>query len=296
MKQLLKQILLLVLALGITMFFVEKKFSKYQTSVDTIMKKIDENASKDHIYYIGNSHAGSLGSKFLNDTAINISFAGINPYQMKEIITYLLSKSKGNNTIIANIDYDFPTKLSLGEATDLQFYRYNNTVPDESFSTKIMAMSNYYRSGQDYKYFFSTPKEVKDINFVPLKFDANLNDKDCLLRAMELGQATCGKKDIIKNTKNIAEIFEMVKNSNSKLYVITVPKRICLMQNYMKYKYVSEGKLIVDSLIQSTKTKYVDYSSNTKFTEDDFYDYDHLNAQGALKIQELLAAEISVKP
>jgi hypothetical protein len=295
MLKLFKELMFLVLALGAIMFLVEKKYSTYKTPIDIVMQKIDSNNAISNIYYLGNSHAGAMGQKYLDRKAINLSNAGMSPFQMKEIATYLLQKSKVRNTIIINMDYDFVGKFSEGDVSNLQFYKYTGNLPDNSFATKVMANLNYYRSGQDYKYLWQNNQKVTEQNFVPINSNNIISEVDCQKKAFELAVATFNKKEVERNKEIITSLLRMLQKSNHRIIVVTTPKKKCFMKYYLEYENVKQSKPIMDSLLKMSNLEYMDFTNEDKFVDSNFVDYDHFNESGAIKFQEIVNLRDSIK-
>jgi hypothetical protein len=285
MRKLFFEIMALTFFVTLVMFIVEHKYKNYSTHIDVIMNKVLKNASMQNIYYIGNSHAGALGNSFLNKNAINLSYAGMNPYQMKEILFFLVKNSGKANIIILNIDYDFVGKYTVSDVANLQFYKYTGSLPESNFATKFMASSNYFRSGQDYKFLFEKKQDIREQNFTPISNQSTINDKDCESKAFELGVATFNENQVKKNKEILLDMIFVAKKYQGKIIFVCTPKRSCLLNAYVNYISIQKAKSITDSLFTSNSIYYLDCTNNTAFTDLDFVDYDHLNTIGALKMQ-----------
>jgi hypothetical protein len=288
MKKLSIEIVVLFAVVAASFLLLEIGFKNYTTKVDFIFKKIDNNIAKKNIFYLGNSHAGALGDSFLTKRAINISNAGMNPYQMKELLQYLYEKTTDSNLIICNIDYDFLGKKESSESADLQFYKFTKNLPDNSFGTRLLASSNFFRSGQDYSYLLNRSQNTAEQNFKPISKGLMNIEKECKEKAAELGTFTFDENKIPENELLLKPVLNKITISKHTLLIITTPKRACFNSNYAALNGYVKGKPALYKFVQSINASYLDLTTSNEFTDADFLDYDHLSAEGTLKTQKLI--------
>ncbi len=73
--------------------------------------------------------------------------------------------------------------------------------------------------------------------------------------------------------------------------LVSTPKH-ANYQSHLPTWYLKETQDRVRTIVEQTGVPYADYSSNRSFTDDDFYDPDHLNQQGALKFTQMLLQDL----
>ncbi len=94
---------------------------------------------------------------------------------------------------------------------------------------------------------------------------------------------------------NIAFLKEMIdfcNKRNTKVIIITTPVSHTFLENESSYQKEINSRELFSILEQYPSVTYMNYENDSSFTDDDFYDSDHLNTDGAtkltLKLSEIL--------
>lgn len=85
------------------------------------------------------------------------------------------------------------------------------------------------------------------------------------------------------------KIYELAQENNIKLYVVTFPVRSDLIQKFPSKEYLFKE---ISDMSKELGFTYINLYDDPDFQWDDFWDYDHLNEQGAekftIKLKQIL--------
>lgn len=101
-------------------------------------------------------------------------------------------------------------------------------------------------------------------------------------------------KHIAENKKYLDELFSKLKDADIKAVIITTPCFSSYYTNINSKKYLRMQNEI-KSLSQKYNVEYHNYLKDNRFTIEDFFDSDHLNARGAEKFSNILKNDIVEK-
>lgn len=91
------------------------------------------------------------------------------------------------------------------------------------------------------------------------------------------------------NREFLSEIFTFCRTKNVKVLLVNTPTSP-LFRKYQDARQLQMNKKILDKLLMAyPEVKYIDLEADTRFTEKDFYDADHLNTDGAARLTSLLS-------
>ncbi len=85
----------------------------------------------------------------------------------------------------------------------------------------------------------------------------------------------------LKSHEYLNEIIELAKKYNHKLSVVIAP----VNEGYKEY--LPESDYLFEDVIQLLKNKNIplyNFYSSSNYSDEDFYDFDHLNLKGAKKL------------
>lgn len=89
------------------------------------------------------------------------------------------------------------------------------------------------------------------------------------------------------NTQRISDIISFCQKRNIKVVLISTPVHRSYMNNISDYRYETMLK-ITDSLSREYRVPYYNFTQDPRFTDEDFFDSNHLRTRGAAKFSSLL--------
>ncbi|MEI8133278.1 MAG: SGNH/GDSL hydrolase family protein [Leptolinea sp.] len=93
------------------------------------------------------------------------------------------------------------------------------------------------------------------------------------------------------NIQRLLATNQKLKNRGVKLVLLTLPVTKEFYTNINLKKYNAVQKQILQ-LSKQNNIPYYDYIQDSRFSDEDFYNYDHMNPRGAEKISRILDSEV----
>lgn len=231
-----------------------------------------------------------IDCNLIEKPAINFSLSGQDIFYIYRTIKYLLNfeNIRGNlKFVILGLQYfsfDFDLSTSLGKYRIHRYYENLKTIHNNTDELAIEILTSIYnKKNIEHNY-----EKVKK-----LKIEANLQEKD-----EQLGQyyatlhSTMNNSKVFKENKKILkELFKLLKDNGIKPIIA-----VCPTSKYYNNHYIKESKERFYNVIEELKKmydfKFIDYFDSSLFTDEDFYNYAHLNANGAIKFTRIISEQI----
>ena len=123
----------------------------------------------------------------------------------------------------------------------------------------------------------------------------NLRINDSMGRERYLSHVDLMKESNVKNNIEILqELLTALHKKNINIYFVSTP----LYKTYTKYvdnKTVAKNDSIINVLCKQFSCTYSNFSLDSRFFKEDFYDNDHLNKYGATKFSIILDSLVEHK-
>ncbi len=278
--------------LPILFFFLVLEIAIRKIPNDYQLKKeyLDQNAAEINTLIFGSSHTFyGLNPEYFSKKTFNVAYVSQSLDLDYEILNAYQSKLKKLKTVIIPISY-----FSLFETleTDVEKWRIKNYVIYYGFENKYTFADNF--ETLDNHITLNVKKVVKHyalnksfITASNLGWGTNFNSKD--KKAFE-GDFTA-KKHTVKNfdlypenLKSLHKIIDLCKKKNVDIVFITTPTHSSYSKNLDSIQLEKTTKTISDLVKNNSNCSYFNLLKSGKFTNEDFYDSDHLNEIGAKKL------------
>lgn len=237
---------------------------------------------------LGSSH---LEVAFLaEDGEFNFATVGQDLYYSYNLYKYL------NRCSIKNIVISY----SYFSAWSHNIYSVNNRSIDALIKTfcginyqipKLARKYGLYQLERFYKRIFKKKYYIveKSYNGNYCAYPEKFIEKDPVIVAQKINRAHTLKPH--DQLIYLEKLLSDVQANNQKLYIVITP----YLKEYRKY-LIPKKELFKDlyEFLQNFKEEYqlIDLFESDLFNKDDFYDYEHLNLNGAKKITKLIRDEI----
>ncbi|MDR2474834.1 MAG: hypothetical protein LBD45_03150 [Bacteroidales bacterium] len=264
---------------------------------------LDKNSNKIETLILGSSHSFfGINPAFMMENTFNSSNVSQSLKYDFKILTKYQNNFKNLTTIVLPIDYFSPWQdLAAGSEN----WRVKNYV-------LYYGMKSFKLN--DYSEFLSIDLQknltrIKDhyitggaISYSDLGWGTAYNSSKSL-DLIKTGQTAAQRhtNDIFSKenqetyTKNLAilnSILNFCNQHNIKLILITSPTYNTYRENLSKIQLNKMFETIYNFVDEHKDVTYLNYFADTDFTEQDFYDADHLNEIGAEKFSRKLAHSI----
>jgi len=303
-KLIVEVVLLLVILAGAG-YLIEKKYEEFETAADQIFKNYDLYKNDSIVVILGSSHALMLDD-YYPDTSkyvVNFSIGGQDLFRENMVLKKIVKDGAKIQQVILCLDFDalgYNQVLSGEGYIDKQYYKYLDTLYDDSFTNRLMGSSSFFRSNRDISFLFQEPQvsvlvktkggNANGLPYVPVGNGA-LNDEDCKGRAIEHSSIKFKKELLRENLTYLEIMFTLCKMNNIDLVIITTPKMQCYRDNSNKENIELAKSNFMEYLRKNdAERSYYNLYEDTLFTNEDFIDYDHLNQNGVRKLYQKLNA------
>lgn len=100
------------------------------------------------------------------------------------------------------------------------------------------------------------------------------------------------KETVKENVKLFEEFLNEIEEKDVQL-IVYVPPVSSYYRKYIKKELINDYYEIMNPFIEKYNFKFIDLFDSDLFTDEDFYDYDHLNDYGAEKLGEVIISIIN---
>jgi peptidoglycan/LPS O-acetylase OafA/YrhL len=246
---------------------------------------------------LGSSHtANGLAAAEFPESAYNLAFGAQDLWYDCQILQSVIDKLPNLKRIIFGISV-FSFRHSICDNDALQWrqslYFHTWKIPAQTEETRpqhysLLALLNASDS-------------VERVNSKAHFFDEPLRGWEPRIR--NRGEPIHGWEFVVgrhcrsgreRVDENLLLLLSAIQRSLSRgveCILVSTPKHPSYQGNLPTW-YLNETQAQIRAIVEQTGVRYADYSSNRSFTDDDFYDPDHLNRQGALKFTHMLLQDI----
>lgn len=254
----------------------ETKFNSFKK-----MQKVDT-------FITGSSYAEvGIDCSILGDSCLNFALSGQDIFFDYNLTKYLLEfrsfKSNIKKVFINMSYYAFDYDLSLSPTGSTRIHRYLYTIGEiHNYDNKLhleLCHSVYKNKSynEDYK--------AQHSNKLNTVLKGNNVQEDIIAKK----QAGMNHPNTVFENKQIFEKYlQMLNKINIEPIIVILPTSKYYYEyyndNYQKNKFYS----IIQELDKKFDFTVIDYFNSELFTDEDFWDYSHLNKTGALKFTSIL--------
>lgn len=251
------------------------------------------------VLIFGNSHPFyGLNPKYFNYDTYNVSHVSQTLYYDKLIFDQHINHFKNLKCIILHIEY-----TSLSEIVETQenkwrkyyYYHYMGlNIPNNSdfksekyliswtrnFKDNCQLIFNYLKEGS----ILNTDNNGYGINYTYEK-RKKITFEETSARYKSIED---GLDDFSDNVKLLKEIIQVCKQKNIKVLLLTLPNTKYFYSQFNQKKLNKMYSTLQDLDKGYDHVYYYNLLESNKFSDDDFYDSDHLNNKGAIKSSKLV--------
>lgn len=282
--------------LPILFFFLVLEIAIRKIPNDYQLKKtyLDRNSAEINTLILGSSHTFyGINPEYFSKKTFNAAYVSQSLDLDYEILNAYESKFKNLKTVIIPISY-----FSLFETleTDVEKWRIKNYVLYYGLENQTDLNNNFEILNSDVK--SNLKKTIKhyvlEESFLTssnLGWGTNFNSNN----KKTLEGAFTAKKHTVKNfnlynenLNSLDKIITLCKKNNVDIIFITTPTHKSYYQNLNKIQLEKTIKTISELVKKNSNCDYFNLLKSEKFTNEDFYDADHLNEIGAKKLSLFL--------
>lgn len=294
MKKFLIHLSKIVLPILFFLLVLEIAIRKIPNDYQLKKEYLDENASKINTLILGSSHTFyGLDPKYFSRKTFNAAYVSQTLDLDYEILNFYQSRLKNLKTVIIPISY-----FSLFETleTDFEKWRIKNYVIYYGLENKYHFTDNF--ESLDGDIMLNIKKAVKHyalnksfITSSNLGWGTSFNSKN----KKTFKGAFTAKKHTVKNfdlydvnLKSLNKIITLCKKNNINIIFITTPTHKSYYTDLNQIQLEKTIKTISELTKNNSNCNYINLLKSEKFTDNDFYDADHLNEIGAKKLSLFL--------
>ncbi|OGS73814.1 MAG: hypothetical protein A3G95_04825 [Flavobacteria bacterium RIFCSPLOWO2_12_FULL_31_7] len=287
---------LVKITLPIVLFFLVLEVAIRKIPNDYQLKKdyLNENAAEINTLILGSSHTFyGLNPEYFSTKTFNAAYVSQSLDLDYEILKKYNSKLKNLKTVIVPISY-----FSLFETleTDVEKWRIKNYVIYYGLENKYQfldhfeSLNNHISENvkKGIKHYFLDKSYITSSD---LGWGTNFNSKN---KKTLNGEFTAKKHTAKnfnlynKNVKSLQKIITLCQKNKTKVVFITTPTHVSYYKNLNRIQIEKTIKTIWELVKNNPNCEYINMLTSEKFTNEDFYDADHLNEIGAKKLSLFL--------
>jgi hypothetical protein len=269
-------------------------------------KYIQDNYDSAEVLIFGNSHTfyGLNPDKFDNP-AFNIANISQSIYFDKLLFDKHFDRFKNLNYVILNIEY---TSLSHQDNTQEDVWRKYFYKSQMGLDVSIisfydpkqysLALSRSFKNSLNSLQYFLKNKTLSETT--SSGWASNYTFENRKLNLEELSYKVTQKHedqsvDFKLNTQRLQAIIDKCKDKNIEVILVTMPVHKSYSEKVNQQKLTAIFDIAQQLANKNSNTSYLNLFSDNQFTEDDFYDPDHLNNKGSDKCSEIVNTFIEHK-
>lgn len=294
MKKLIKKTLFFALPILLVLLCVELF---YRITPNTFMVKTEDVKSRFNdaeVLIFGNSHTFyGLDPKFFSKHTYNLAYISQTLYFDNLLFDKYNCKFKKLDFIILNIDYESLSELDNGDDNVWRKYYYKSymdlDVPiisaynpktyflssTRDFNTNIKLIKRYFSEGS----IVDCDENGFGINYTKEKRKSNFEE----LTPIRLKANEDNSSDFNNNIKRIQSIIDKCEKKGVQVILVTMPVGKGYAQGVNQQKLNKIFATCLAFVKSNRNVRYLNLFHDSRFTDDDFYDPDHLHKDGAKK-------------
>ncbi|MGJ5642329.1 hypothetical protein [Formosa sp. S-31] len=282
-----------ILLLGVVLeVFIRKIPNDYISKADYLNK----NANTIETLILGSSHAlYGVNPDYLNGIAYNASFVSQTPDLDLAILKQYESEFQSLKNVVIRLSYATLFEKLSDTSEDWRLKDYNlyfNLKQDYKFkyNSELLSVKLKTNLKRLYNYYILEESE-QNISEHGWGINSGLkppNDLDEAGKKAAIRHTADDFEWYKENTMIFEEIAEFCQQGNIKLIVVTFPTISAYGANMKKDQFektLEYGKFLET---EYSNCRYYNFLNHPIFETEDFFDGDHLNAQGAKKMTDLI--------
>jgi hypothetical protein len=308
MKKFIFKSIVLIIPILIVILVVENQLSKVKNSMNYKKNSLRKKSSEINTIILGSSQSYyGINPSFFSTKTFNLANSSQSIYYDKEILLKEIEGLTSLKNVIIPISYfSLFYKLEDGkEAWRINYYKKFwdiKSVDYNFFDVKNYSLLALYSPEKSINYIqkgvskIDLSEGVDETGF--LKRDsAGLSNRI----SNNLGRERIKYHTSLINEQNLSSIL----NSIDEMATMLIKKKINIYflslpiyktySDYLDNKIVAKNDSIINTLCKKYYCTYNNYSLDTRFVKEDFYDNDHLNVFGANKFSKILDSIIQSK-
>lgn len=266
---------------------------------------LEVHAGEIEVLILGSSHAYyGIDPEYFSDACFNAAFYSQTLRYDLEIVKKYQSRFEKLNTIILPISYfSFFSQLETGNASYM-VKKYNlymgmdvsSALKDHMELLGIQSRKNFRKLG-DYYIRGENPITCNELGWGTThqsidKLDLEKTGIDASLRHTRRIEESEGER-AVENQGYLQELIGICNDMDIGLILLTLPAYETYASR-LKSNYLDYNKETIHLMLEACENcDYLDLLNDPDFTEEDYYDADHLNEFGARKLSEKLDAYLS---
>ena len=297
---LIKKLILFFLPLFILFFFIEKRLAKIPHPFKEVKSQFEPYLSKARVMMAGTSHLYEVKANYFNIQIANLATQGQNLEVSSQLIEKYLDKMPNAKTILMEIPYfglDY-----LPEEQPLNYYHHLiHGISGTDRSLKAFLDIRFYSWFALYGPAMAIDAIRSDFfkKETPIPESPSIACLSSIASMSETGQKRANYHEKLRQEKNrtvilkhIERILKIASNRDIRVTFVTTP----VSQYYHQHIEPSAWRSIRADLARFEDkylTSHLDYFSDPRFDDCDFYDPDHLNSKGAQKLAAMLEKKLT---
>ena len=285
---------IVLLLLGVELFY-QIVPNNYTSKSQHIQKKYDDTK----ILILGNSHAFyGLNPKYFDKSTFNLSNISQTLYFDELLFEKHIDKLKKLEYVILNIEYTSLSQLDNTQEDVWRKYYYKRymdlDVPivsvfdpkcyflslNKNFESNFKLIKRYFSEGtiidcDEYGFGVNYTKELKKSNFDSITPIIIKRHEDNSL-------------NFANNINRIQAIINICKSKGIKVVLVTMPVIKGYAQGVNQVKLNKIFKTCLSFEKNNENVHYLNLFNDFRFTNEDFYDPDHLHSEGAKKCSMIM--------
>ncbi len=262
-------------------------------------KYLDENAEKIEVLFLGNSHIYyGIDPVFMRKKSFNAAhYSQTLEFDYRIFHKYQKKLKHLKYVVIGLDDYTFYSKMKT--STECWREKYYNIY--YSINSSFLLKNNFELAGGKFQdnikriicHFLKNKKYIMCSQLGWLKNTQTSlpnNIRESTIKASERHKILT--KDFLKENLNYLKIILGAANENNFTVILLSTPVTKDYFEYLENKNIEKNRIILNDIIKNNKTIYYNYTTDSAFDYDDFFDSDHLNEKGAkkfsLKVNQLL--------
>jgi len=301
MKKIFLRLTIFSLPVILSILIIEIRLSSAPTEEYLKKAYFERNLDSIEILVLGSSHAFyGIDPSYFSMRGFNIAFLSQSLFYDSRIVLNYLKRMPKLKAVIITVSYhslEYQVCDGFGYFHDFPYYQYwGFRYPEilwydprnyskllnfysEGYRVRKMLFKNVianYSNESRYGYRFNSPVvETADLSEKLVSEQVHVLDYFCLHSRID------------ENIHYLITMIEALKGARVKPILITIP----VTSVFDKFANQQRNRFriaICNSLARTYQVDYLNYYSDSRFGDEDFYDCDHLNYDGAKKFSKIL--------
>lgn len=299
MKKLIRQLVFFLLPIMLIFLCIEIFYRIVPNNYTQKNKNTNKNFGSAEVLIFGNSHTFyGLNPIYFDKPAFNMSNISQSLYFDQLLFNQYIDQFKKIDCIILNVEYFSLSQLDNSHDDAWRKYYYKSfmdlQVPivsnldlagcflssTRAFSVNLKLVSRYFTEGT----IVDCDENGFGTNYIKAKRIPNFD----VITPIRIKGHEDGLVDFSNNTKRIQSIIDKCKSRGIRVVLVTMPvvKGYSRGVNQQKLSKIFKTCLALEKA--NKNVCYLNLFKDVRFTDDDFYDSDHLHAEGAIKCSLIL--------